>query len=565
MVMPGATHTIDSLYDVYVDSVGGDDANPGTALAPVKSLSVAQSMASLIGSSAKIGAKRGSYWQESLNWPYVGAYGVGIPPVIDCSDVLTGWALTEYENTYVATSLVETTLVLTSQYFIWQDDHEMVLGSSASTLTAGTYYVDTSGSYPVVYVHTFDSDSPVSHEICINNRMESIWTFSGSADVRDVVTRRSLDHNGSIYLLSTSSQMTRCLCESGGKHNAYIGGGSVNDCIMLDINRDAVQSYMFVAYFNGDWVDVSVDINGLYCIGRPETDELLEGYPAGAFFNHYVGAGSYGAFTVRQLAVKDVFYPGQFGGTVPADYQGVYLENTRAFGSGYACTIKYLQVNGHAPDGPDFYNWGNSAASEIQHWAQYDGVRLGTSSGNTIENSVLYNITHGGAELTQTSITSNYNVLVSNSSLSNKSNIRPSGYTGDFNVFYCGPSYQLHIQDASTGEHTTLASWQAASGQDANSVWLTDAQLASFFTGNLADGDFSINPSAQVTGADGTIFTGTFADGTTPITNAGPQYHWDWNLRAAVSGTPQRWPVIPDDMDSSVTYILDPTGWDFYL
>ena len=50
------------------------------------------------------------------------------------------------------------------------------------------------------------------------------------------------------------------------------------------------------------------------------------------------------------------------------------------------------------------------------------------------------------------------------------------------------------------------------------------------------DGDFRINPNAYVYNGAGTRLTGTFADGTTPITAAGPQAYWDFNQRAVVWG-----------------------------
>lgn len=112
-------------------------------------------------------------------------------------------------------------------------------------------------------------------------------------------------------------------------------------------------------------------------------------------------------------------------------------------------------------------------------------------------------------------------------------------------------------------EYTRLADWQAATGHDAHSVWLTDAQAAAFFLGDPREGDARINPAAEVTAADGTVYVGTFPDGT-PITEAGPQAHWDFSRHAPAPGPPTRWPVAPRTLDDAKRYVRDPRAWDFY-
>lgn len=78
------------------------------------------------------------------------------------------------------------------------------------------------------------------------------------------------------------------------------------------------------------------------------------------------------------------------------------------------------------------------------------------------------------------------------------------------------------------------------------------------------DGDFRINPNAYVYNGAGTRLTGTFADGTTPITAAGPQAYWDFNQRAVVSGVIPGFPTVPSSAADARTYIENPAAWDFY-
>src|SRR5690606_11162811 len=82
----------------------------------------------------------------------------------------------------------------------------------------------------------------------------------------------------------------------------------------------------------------------------------------------------------------------------------------------------------------------------------------------------------------------------------------------DFNIYFSlsegGNGHTFRgLYDNTT--YTTLASWQAATGQDANSVYLTAEQAADFFLGDPTKGDFRINPNAAVTGGDGTVYVGT--------------------------------------------------------
>lgn len=152
-------------------------------------------------------------------------------------------------------------------------------------------------------------------------------------------------------------------------------------------------------------------------------------------------------------------------------------------------------------------------------------------------------------------------------------------YVGDYNVFIAGvpgDTNQVIFLHYSAGWCVTLAAWQAATSQDANSVWLARADQVrgngyAFWLGvandendGPADGDWRINPDCRVYGGDDTPYIGTFADGTTPITEAGPQTHWDWAARASASGPPSAWPTVPRTLADAKTYALAPEDWTFY-
>lgn len=129
-------------------------------------------------------------------------------------------------------------------------------------------------------------------------------------------------------------------------------------------------------------------------------------------------------------------------------------------------------------------------------------------------------------------LTVNRSVIFGCPAFGNQLNIANAGtYVGDYNIFcrhrpIIGSSFGATHQICSAyhgTQYENLAAWQTATGQDAHSVYLAEgAQTQNFFVGDPTTGDWMINPKAQVTGADGTVYTGCFPDGT-PLTKAGVQ------------------------------------------
>lgn len=154
-----------------------------------------------------------------------------------------------------------------------------------------------------------------------------------------------------------------------------------------------------------------------------------------------------------------------------------------------------------------------------------------------------------------------------------------SQHKADFNVFYfIGQQNPVLEWNGTVYSSVTSAfqSYVSASGQDVNSVYLKPADQTSgnpyaFWLGvatatntGPASGDFRINPAARVYDRNNTSRIGVFGDGVTPITAAGPQQHWDFNLRMAVGGPPSQYPILPNSLSEMRTYIEEPLSWNFY-
>jgi hypothetical protein len=136
-----------------------------------------------------------------------------------------------------------------------------------------------------------------------------------------------------------------------------------------------------------------------------------------------------------------------------------------------------------------------------------------------------------------------------------------NAYVGEHNIFVRGNTSPEFLWNE--GYIANLAAWQAATGQDANSVYMNTAQYATFWTGSTLAGDFRFNGSNAVTASNGSVFTGTFPDGV-PLSTAGPQEHFNWNTRTVDSGPPTKWPVPPQTIAEAQTYVANPTAWNFY-
>lgn len=132
------------------------------------------------------------------------------------------------------------------------------------------------------------------------------------------------------------------------------------------------------------------------------------------------------------------------------------------------------------------------------------------------------------------------------------------------------------LMEYNSSIYSSLSTFQAASGQDAHSVYVKLSEqvsgngialwlgIASGANAGPADGDFRINPAARVYNGAGAMLSGVFSDGVTPITAAGPQEHWNYNLRSVVAGPITRWPILPATIAEMRTYVENPNLWNFY-
>lgn len=569
------------VYDIYVDSTDGNDSNDGTSdFVAVRTISKAQDLANAIGDGVKIGLKKGSMWREmldlhTLNNVTLASYGsASSPPILDSSDVLSGWTKTSgYTNVYQAVATKDSTPAPVN-YTAWEDNVDLLKKTSIAQVdaAAGSAYIDASGSSQIVYVHPSDSGDP-----SVNGKVYEAATRLSGVDlsgigftashtygntISGIFFRRNLANNGSV-VVGASSTVSNVIAYQGHYHNILVGDGNISDVIAFD-KHNVVSGAMLVAYSNSATTK-QLTANRFYAVGvplSPSTYDTVDG-----FYTHQDGGGKFSSVNFTQFAVLNTSGSFSFANTDQVTFTGGYLYNTDAPRVSLStCDIDMLQVRGKYSAAAKWYD----DSVTISNMASYNGPPIYSIGSATIERSSLIAnlspMTIGGAT---ESLTFNNNIALSNGGGAPLLWTKKSDYQGDYNIFYYPVDtrtvYIIGTNDVGSGtNYFTLSSWQAAvPGQDVHSVYLTTAQYDNFWLtpSGPSIGDFRIKPGAEVTWANGTVST-TFTDGT-PLSVSGPQNHWDWNARASASGPPTTWPDIPDTLSESEEYILNPSSWSF--
>jgi len=587
---PSVSGAATGEFDIYVDSIGGNDGNSGRSQhTAFQSLAATESAALLIGNGVKIGLKRDSFWREMLNLASVthvtlSSYGSsGKLPIITGSEIVSsGWQSSTdrgdaHSNVYSLSDWPHSGL--TDEISVLEDMNRLTDVHSTLTVvnnTPGTYFTlpHNPTRLGIVYIHPSDSTNPNS-----NGKSYEVATRDKSVDLGDyaivdgIETRLNSRNNGS-FEIDRYGSVRRLLASFGTKHNAYARGDSdFSDTIFIESYRgnSAGGSTLMVDY------DLSLQ-------GRHATYTRVGFvWHKDKFLNNEVTAYTNHADDLTKL--QSLTYDQSWAINVSGMTSGA--GELRVLNS-------YANIRGKLPTGP------NVIISRYMHNSDF-GTMSGVSNLNStktyIDNTVLRNTAlaqtnefvtvNSGSSIFEmrnsvwiTELSRNfiYERGADNSSITLRNNIfvatggqaywntflrmvPQQTYIGDYNIFYIPGDSQLNMYYGGSSV-TNLSDWQVTTGQDVNSVYLTDVQAANFWLGNPSDGDFRFNPLAEVTSATGDVYIGTFPDGT-PISNAGPQEHWNWNNREVADGAPSSWPNVPDTLEEAQSYVIDPEAWIF--
>ena len=583
----GANPTPPSPITLWVDSVGGSDTNSGRSIsAPKQTLAAALAIA---GSNEFIGLKCGSFWRESLNLsnltaPSVLPYGSGDPPRISGLNVVTGWSLVG-GTTNVWTASVSHDSSQSSRMRVFENGVELarVLDQATCDSTAGSFVIQvgSDGTPWPCRIHPSDNGNPNSNGKKYEVTVRTIVVQGPvNCSISGVETDSALDNNGSVDLVSrTGGTLSSIIAANGSKHNWGMGDGTASDCFAYladTVTAAEPSNTTIVAYLD--------DARGkTWVVKRCGVAGVCPGVDSDA---HGINPNNFASTTAEQIWVINTgYFAGSWTNNTGSLYRGV-LGPPVALGT-LRMVIADILAN-HTPAG--LSNYGNTFMTDCcilkQQSVNYNAVLQAAANTSTLLQC---------SNFCNTSLSAgNPTVWFNNNSASAVVSVNKSvffygylhaqipvgaTYTGDYNVYVAGipgdtttlVSFQWHGTNI-----YTLAAWQAASGQDTHSVYLLRADQTSgngnaFWLGialglnnGPADGDWRVNPNARTYDGSNTARIGYFADGTTPITQAGAQNHWDWNARASTSGAPTRFPTVPVDLPTARVYVKSPATWNFY-
>jgi hypothetical protein len=583
-------------FDIYVDSVGGSDSNSGrSASAPFQTLQKAEDTAMLLGNGVRIGLKRGSEWRDEFQMSgksrvMVRAYGAGDMPVIDCTDVVSGtWVQHDagtYPNVWSIAWSSEIDGGGPSEHRAWENGTELLKQSTIAAIntTPGSMYAQAITS-STLYISTTDGTNPNTNGRTYEatkrktgiNGQEGV----GYSWYVDGIWARRNSHLGGSIRVGYYSAVEACLIDQGHRHNMLTSGGIVEDVVLWGESAyyTVTGSVMLVGYHDDSRGNQNLSVRRVFIYGNePGTLESTQG-----IYNHSAGGNGFTDMFIEQSVFVDIdnaISPNVLGtATIIAPY---FIRCNKPLGGTAigGTTMLYALDRDHASiAGFDMDNF------TVRHLASYKGASFRLGNPMIIENSALWTDGNGFSPYSTgiDNLTFNRNITgcYSTAGSRNQVKVTGSGYIGDFNIFYNGwPAYQLYASRNGVN-YTTLTTWQAATGQDshsvyvkppdqvaggANALWLAYASAAPGTdpaTIGPAVGDFRVNPNARAYNAAGTAFIGTFSDGVTALTTAGPQYHWDWNARAVTSGPPTAWPTVPTSIEESEQYVRSLNDWTY--
>src|ERR1035437_4950371 len=246
------TNQIDAAA-LYVDSVAGSDANPGTITAPFKTLAM---VTNAVGKS--IYGKAGSVFHEAFPLPdnsHIMAYGSGQKPTVTGAETLTNALFTlssgltntyEYPWTNKAMMVWETKGIgnFSTRHpggFGWSITNSGIVDGIAGSWFAGTNKL---------YVHLADNSNPASNSWIYEVAVRSFGIYSGSNTVCEdwIAEKQWVDANTQGYNILGHCKNTykRCIGRYAFYHNIGVTDNAnqylnLEDCVGFECEPWAVR------------------------------------------------------------------------------------------------------------------------------------------------------------------------------------------------------------------------------------------------------------------------------------------------------------------------------------
>lgn len=226
-------------FDVYADSVNGNDSNSGLSPELAK-----KTLAALPSQAAdqRIGLAKGSLFREQLELAnagmYVGAYGLGDEPHITGANLITSWSKTSGKTFVYEATLTCALGSIDSSIYPRAWENGAALSRVATTAlvdsTAASYTI--TGTYPTytLYVHATGDGNPASNGSSYeaSTRLHGIHGGEtvGELTVKGIKCSKPAHMDGALVLRGRRVTMEDCLAYDGSKHNIFGGSGTMRRC-----------------------------------------------------------------------------------------------------------------------------------------------------------------------------------------------------------------------------------------------------------------------------------------------------------------------------------------------
>lgn len=563
----GGTPAAPPSNDWFVDSVAGSDANSGTTSAsPFATLAAVSTAIGANPTKTSVALKRGSLFRESLPTSVTICvdYGTGNLPIVDGSNIITAWTV---NGTQAAVWEKTLTTDVGGRPRIFEDGILMpwVADLATCATTAGSRVLLNDGGTVTLQMHPTGGGNPNSNGKTYEATVRSSPIAMGdNCTIKGVHARRAISNNGALQV-GLNAVVERCLAVDGSKHNMLVGSGSITDsmAVRADAFTPTEPSQTFIVGFTNDSAGKSITLS------RCGTSADAGGTRIGvSFFSHDNSSHTYDSFSGEQLWSVDV--SSTYSAAANAvSIQGLFVDNAVSPVGGCftsQATFDYVQAHNTGVNSETGNSITNTAALSPAFWKIRHSVFYNDSSANnlfreqaglngmtfTLQNVVSYtngdsrNVTSGEG---WSSGTLEFNGCITYANVYGCSIDAPTGvsYVADNNVFVTFNAGSPQVWNFYHGTlYTTFAPFVAATGQDAHSI-IYDPSSGVPFSGTPSAGDFRLSGSGV--GASATTL------------GAGPQNHWNWNTRAAVSGPPSAWPIVPKTLADAITYVSNPTAW----
>jgi hypothetical protein len=280
----------------YVDSINGDDGNLGSS--PGQAFQTIAALLNDYAAGQSVGLARGSHWHEELLIPgdncRVRAFGTGTTPILDASDVITGFSKTG-GRTNVYEKAIATAPANGEQYInAWEDGVAMLRASSVANCdaTPGSHYPTAETGNITWYVHPTGSGNPGTNSKTYEVSVRDTGLDAGSCSyvsVSDLVVQKQQNACGAIRV-GRSSTLTNVDSYDGNKHNVYVQDGCTLNNVHAARAYHHSQTRSCFVFNENTPVGLGVTFNN--CVA--DDTGTLSLYGTSAFYGHYNTSGSFG-------------------------------------------------------------------------------------------------------------------------------------------------------------------------------------------------------------------------------------------------------------------------------